>query len=105
MGKDVNAPFEKDGHEYGNYDKYHKQQVNINEDDGNLDDGTSQFFKNYQKMLKNMAYEELDQPNSQKKENIEETIQNYKLQSNVAVDELNAMNGQEDYRDQIFQQE
>ena len=27
MKRDITAPFEKDGHEYGNYDKYDKNKV------------------------------------------------------------------------------
>ena len=47
LGRDVNAPFEKDGHEYGNYDKYHKQSVEVEEEDGAHDDGQMKFFRNY----------------------------------------------------------
>lgn len=47
LNRDLNAPFEKDGHEYGNYDKYSSGSVDINHEEGHDDDGEAKFFKNY----------------------------------------------------------
>jgi hypothetical protein len=52
MQRDVTAPFEKDGHEYGNYEKYEKNKVEWKTEKGEGDDGTEKFFKNYRNMLK-----------------------------------------------------
>ena len=60
LHRDLNAPFEKDGHEYGNYEKYQSDSnsVKVESELGEMDDGQSKFFKNYQDMLKSMDIEE-----------------------------------------------
>lgn len=55
MQRDITAPFEKDGHEYGNYEKYEKNKVEWKNEKGEGDDGTNTFFKNYRNMLKQMT--------------------------------------------------
>lgn len=49
LHRDLNGPFEKDGHEYGNYEKYETDanRVDIKHDAGKTDDGEDKFFKNY----------------------------------------------------------
>jgi hypothetical protein len=49
LHRDLNAPFEKAGHEYGNYEKYENDanSVNVENEDGQDDDGESKIFRNY----------------------------------------------------------
>jgi len=47
LQRDLNVPFEKEGHEYGNYEQYEKNSVEEKQDEGFDDDGEAKFFKNY----------------------------------------------------------
>lgn len=40
LKRDLNAPMEKDGHEYGDYDKYDKNKVDLKIEKGEDDTGT-----------------------------------------------------------------
>ena len=65
LGRDLNAPFPKDGHEYGDYEKYEKNNVEVKTDRGENDFGDQTFFRNYQNMLRNMNTPEGDHIRSQ----------------------------------------
>jgi len=73
----LNAPFEKDGHEYGNYEKYESNSVEHEEEDALRDDGESKFFKNYQNMLRSLDIEEGDLPKNIDRGSIQKTVENY----------------------------
>jgi len=79
LNRDLNAPFEKDGHEYGNYDKYAANSVELKHDDGQDDDGEKKFFKNYQDMLRSMDMAEADKVKEVDRRSIARTIENYKF--------------------------
>lgn len=102
MNRDLNAPFVKEGHEYGNYSKYEAEgnHAEVKVDDLN-DDGEEKFFKNYQNMLRSMSLEEGDDIKTADRSNIKKTIENYKLQSFEAVDKFNEMQGKLDLTDKL----
>lgn len=79
LNRDLNAPFEKDGHEYGDYDKYDKHTAEVVEEPGYVDDGKHMFWKNYQLMLKRMELEEGDHHHNAERQDIADTIENYKM--------------------------
>ena len=79
LGRDLNRPFEKDGHEYGNYEKYSANKATVEVEDGNDDDGESKFFKNYMNMIKTLNTKEGDGERTASRENLRETIENYKI--------------------------
>lgn len=81
LHRDLNAPFEKDGHEYGNYEKYQSDSnsVKVESELGEMDDGQSKFFKNYQDMLKSMDIEEGEKSKEVDRKTIKSTIENYRV--------------------------
>jgi hypothetical protein len=52
LQRDLNAPMTKDGHEYGDYEKYDKNNVEYKQEKGSNDFGEGTFFRNYRNLLK-----------------------------------------------------
>jgi hypothetical protein len=52
LQRDLNAPMTKDGHEYGDYEKYDKNNVEYKQEKGADDFGEGTFFRNYRNLLK-----------------------------------------------------
>lgn len=62
MGKDLDAPMAEAIDDYGDYSKFTDGKNSVTEvnDIGEFDDGTDPFYKNYNKMLQEMAHPEGD---------------------------------------------
>ena len=99
LNRDLNAPFEKDGHEYGNYAKYEANSVEVKHDEGLENDGEKMFFRNYQNMLKSMDIAEGYKIKHVDRKSIAKTIENYKFQSFEAVDKFAYQREKYDYKD------
>ena len=50
----MGANYEKDGEEYGNYEKFEKNKIEWKTDKGETDMGEDPFLKNYNDMLRKM---------------------------------------------------
>lgn len=82
MQRDVTAPFEKDGHEYGNYEKYEQNKVEWKNVKGESDDGTNTFFKNYRNMIKQITNDDGKEVKGEEEKSIKATVENFKLSYN-----------------------
>ena len=80
---------EKDGHEYGNYDKYTKNSVEEMNDPGVADDGQDRFFGNYNNMLRQMNGEDADAVRAKDDESIKDTIGNFDVTEGSLMEKFN----------------
>lgn len=79
MNRDLSAPMPEKGEEYGNYEKYEKNSVELEVDEGLYDDGSDKFRKNYNNMMAQLNMSIGDG----KREHTEKTIASTVANTNV----------------------
>ena len=70
----MGANYEKDGEEYGNYEKFEKNKIEWKTDKGETDMGEDPFLKNYNDMLRKMKTEEGEEQRKHDDEDFAETV-------------------------------
>jgi len=60
--------------EYGNYDKYDKNKVGVDYDEGKYDLGDDKFYENYMNMLRRLPTKEAKEMKEKKRDDIKDII-------------------------------
>lgn len=105
LRRDLNAPFPKAGHEYGDYEKYEKNNIEELNEKGLDDFGEDTFFKNYQNMLKQFNTPEGETNRIRDDLTIANTVENYKVPTQDLITKFNSARENLDIADTIFKME
>jgi hypothetical protein len=101
LKRDLNAPMEKDGHEYGDYDKYDKNKVDLKIEKGEDDTGTDQFMKKYQNMLRSLNTPDGDDTRDRDHLSMTHAVENYRTDNAELDEKYNHIRDTFDFHDQI----
>jgi len=86
LNRDLNAPMQKDGHEYGDYEKYEKNKIELKIEKGVEDTGDNVFVKKYQNMLRQMNTPEGDTVRDHDDISMSQTVESYRT-NNAELDQ------------------
>ncbi len=100
LRRDLNADMPRDGHEYGDYEKYDKNTVNILNDKGQDDRGHDNFLKNYNNMLRQMKTEDGEELRKDEADNFAEAVGDYETHMDDMLSKFNRARFAVDY-DQV----
>jgi hypothetical protein len=101
LKRDLNAPMEKDGYEYGDYDKYEKNRVETKVEKGEEDTGDEVFVKKYQNMLRQLNTPEGDTTRQNDDFSMSQTVENYRVNNSEIDQKYNHMRDSFDFHDTI----
>jgi hypothetical protein len=95
----------KKGEEYGNYERYQKNAVTEENDQGKDDWGDDNFLKNYNNMIRKLNIDEGERIRKTDEENTFKSITDENVASTNLMDEFNAARKGLDYQDKAKQQD
>lgn len=95
----------KKGEEYGNYERYEKNAVTEENDQGKDDWGDDNFLKNYNNMIRKLNIDEGERIRKTDEENTFKSITDENVASTNLMDEFNAARKGLDYQDKAKQQD
>jgi hypothetical protein len=95
----------KKGEEYGNYERYEKNAVTEENDQGKDDWGDDNFLKNYNNMIRKLNIDEGERIRKSDEENTFKSITDENIASTNLMDEFNAARKGLDYQDKAKQQD
>ena len=93
----MGADYEKDGEEYGDYEKFDKNKVEWKTDEGQQDMGEDPFLQNYNQMLRRMKTEEGEELRKEDEENFAEAVNVRNDHLNEMIDKFNAARNSTDF--------